>query len=159
MLPKYGLLFFVLFILQLFNSSCNQPYFELSYSIGDIGWYGKDSIAFVFEVVDTQKTYDIFLDIEHDNDFEYENFNVMIQSYAPSGLAQQQVQSINLSSGKGIWFGDCNTETCLLSLPFITRSHFNEPGEYKIVFRQYNRFDPLQGLRKMSLYMYEHKQK
>lgn len=136
---------------------CNQPIYEEQFDFNENGWANSDPISFEFEIDDISVEYDIVMDILHKSDYPYENFYVKIESYAPEGLAQNQIQTINLSSGKGNWLGDCNDDSCLLSMAFITRSKFNTAGKYKITLTQYSRIDPLHKLESIRLHMYQSK--
>jgi gliding motility-associated lipoprotein GldH len=140
----FGALFFV-------TISCESSICDQTINFENGKWQESNPVTFKFEIKDTAKQYDIFLEVNHGTDYGHQNFYCLVESYSPLGLAQRQVNSLELSSKKGKWTGICNSETCNRKIPFITRSVFDIPGSYKIRLTQYSRKNPLAGINSLRL--------
>ena len=97
------------------------------------------------------KLYNIYLEVQHDIDYQYQNFYCLVESYAPGGLAQRQQNTVELATRKGKWKGKCNSEVCISKIPFITKTKFDVSGAYKIIFTQFTRNNPLEGIQSLRL--------
>ncbi len=145
---KYPAFFVVLFFATI---SCESSIYDQTIRFENGNWEESNPITFEFEIQDTAKQYDIFLEVNHSTDYSYQNLYCLVESYSPLGLAQRQVNSLELSSKKGKWTGSCNSETCTRKIPFITRSVFDIHGSYKIQLTQYTRNNPLSGINSLRL--------
>jgi len=154
-LSYLGYSFLLVGILLTSLTSCSSNVYDQTIEIGETTWAQDDSVAFAFEIADTNKLYNIFLTVGHLTSYSYQNLYCMIESYGPSGLVQKQLSSLDLASKKGRWKGDCTKEACLHNIPFIVRTKFDVAGQYKIVLKQYSRAKQLEGIKSMRLQIRE----
>ena len=145
----------VIFLFPFFFS-CNSSIYDETIIIDKGQWSIDNPIAFSFVIEDSSKLYNIFLDVNHDAHYEYQNFYCLVESYAPGGLAQRQQNAVELATGKGKWKGECDSETCNTNIPFITKTKFDVPGPYKIIFTQFTRNNPLEGINSLRLIINEY---
>jgi gliding motility-associated lipoprotein GldH len=131
--------------------SCDSFLYDSTVEIEKGTWVGTDSISFDFVIQDTTKLYHIFLEVDYDVDYAHQNVYCLVETYAPTGLAQRQIKSLELANQKGKWIGVCNDKTCVQKLPFITNTQFPSAGAYKIVFTQYTRKEMLEGVNNLRL--------
>ncbi|MDC0230826.1 gliding motility lipoprotein GldH [Aureispira] len=145
----------VIFLIPFFFS-CKSSVYDETIVIEKGQWLIDNPITFSFIVDDTSKLYNIFLDVDHNSDYGYQNFYCLVESYAPGGLAQQQQNAVELATRKGKWKGNCNSATCISHIPFITKTKFDVPGPYKIIFTQFTRNNPLKGINSLRLTINEY---
>ena len=134
-----------------FFFSCNSSIYDETIVIEQSQWSFENPISFSFVIKDSSKLYNIFLNVNHSSHYEYQNFYCLVESYAPGGLAQRQQNPVELATRKGKWKGECNSETCNTKIPFITKTKFNISGPYKIIFTQFTRNNPLEGIHSLRL--------
>ncbi len=136
---------------------CSNNIYDQTIEVTNSVWAETDSIAFDFEIKDTEQLYNLFLGVDHKTSYSYQNVYCEVTTNGPSGLVQKQVCSLELASPKGKWLAeDCNNETCFRNIPFIVRTKFEEAGNYKIVLKQYSRTDKLEGINHLRLQIRPH---
>lgn len=132
-------------------TSCESSVYDKTVEIKQGKWSSEQIVAFEFDIQDTLPQYNIFLEVEHLTSFNYQNVYCLVESYSPRGLAQKQTNPLELASKKGDWLGNCNDKQCTRKIPFITRSKFDIPGQYKINLYQHSRKDPIEGILSLRL--------
>jgi gliding motility-associated lipoprotein GldH len=145
LMPLYLGLYFLLL------SGCSASIYDETKEIATASWSSKNPIAFDFEISDTARQYNIFLEVIHQTSFNYQNVYCLVESFGPQGLVQQQTNSLELASKKGTWLGQCSSDLCTRKIPFITRSKFDMPGSYTVKLTQHSRLDPLEGIKSIRL--------
>ncbi len=144
-----NLFYFLVFVIFL---GCKKNYlFEDSYVIESGEWTYQDTVDFKFEIKDTTKIYNLFLDFEHSTDYEFQNLYINIYTYFPSGKRIKELVSFELANKGGVWFGDCDAEQCKLEVPIQQNAFFSLPGNYVMTVEQYMRKSPLHGIRSIAL--------
>jgi len=133
--------------------SCNREkilFTELA-AIGADGWTYSDSIRFAFAAKDTNQTYDLRLEITHDEDYAWENLYVQIKTSFPGDSLKTDILSLELSDGIGAWAGKCSGGKCRLTIPLQTFLKFPSTGEYALTFIQYMRQEVVPGIYGLKL--------
>lgn len=153
--PKIFKLFLLFITIGLV--SCNSAIFDATTVIENGDWSYSKPISFDFEIQDTAKRYDIFLEVEHRTDYAFENAYCLVESYAQGVLAQRQQVSLELASPKGNWNGECSGERCVRKIPFMLDTMFPSLGAYKIILSQYTRHEILMGINSLRLIITETK--
>lgn len=144
--------FFIIAILVVFLAGCqNGVVFEKQYDLKDAAWTYADTLDFEFEIEDTLKIYNLYLDIAHSTEYGFENLYINIYTQFPTGERIKELVSLELADKGGIWLGDCDAESCELEVPIQENAFFNLPGKYKITLEQYMRKNPLEGIIRMGL--------
>jgi len=149
-----GLLIF--FSLSFLLFSCGENYvFEKKNSIPEDVWTYSDSLIFKFSIADTNKIYDLYLDISHHPSYAYQNLYTRINTVFPGGRRLRTELSLELANKGGVWHGDCSSESCRLSIPIQQKAYFNQMGDHKIVLEQYMRKDSILGIQEFTLKLKE----
>ena len=137
--------------LLLFVIGCNTDYYKKSYTFIDQVWSYDDPRSFNFEIMDTNKVYDMILTIGHTDKFPYQNLYLNTSTTFPSDTTIVQSLSLEMANEAGFWFGACRGSNCELSIPIQSKVHFAEIGGYTLDLDQYTRTDSLFGVKKISL--------
>ena len=148
-MKKLPIVFF--FSLSILLVSCGPNYiFDQSQKIDQAEWTYQDSLSFNTAITDSLKIYNLYLGLEHATTFSMQNLYVKIHTTFPSGQRLSELVSLELANKAGVWFGDCNSEWCDLSIPIQTGAYFDLPGNYTFTIEQYTRKEPLQGVKNIS---------
>lgn len=141
-------LFFSVLILGL--SACsNATVYKKTETLPD-PWGYADSVLFTFNIADTTRLYNLYLEIEHSVDFPAHNVYLQFFTGFPSGFRSERISSMELGSSSGQWFGECRGEVCKVRIPIQTPAYFVETGEHTLSIRQHSRMEQLPGIRTLS---------
>lgn len=147
---------YLILVLALSLTSCGETYFyEKTYELPDNQWAYADTLNFEVDITDTIKTYNLILDIEHSVDYPYQNNYVYIHTHLPAGEHLGKQLSIDLAEKSGKWYGECNSETCLVSTIIQPNAYFNQIGKHRFSIEQYMRMDSLPDIHAVSLKIQE----
>lgn len=147
---------FILWVfISVICSSCGPTILHESKRTLNGQWSYDNKLSFVFEVVDTEKKYDIVLKVEHVPDFAYENFYTKVKTIFPNDTTVVDPLSIELASNNGTWLSDCSKDMCTLHLLMLDDVRFQHTGRYEIIFIQDSRVETLEGLESMTLSIVE----
>ena len=128
-------------------SSCGPDYIQDSRKdIAEAGWTYADQASFSFQVEDTTKVYNLWLEVGHTRSYARQNLYTRIQTVFPDGHKLSEVVSLELANKGGEWLGQCNAQDCLLRVPLQMDTYFNQPGKYTLGLEQYMRQDSLKGI-------------
>ena len=144
-------LYVVLFLSFVFFS-CNPSYeYEKHYEIDKGDWAYADTLDFAFNIADSLKIYNLYLEVVHSPDFASQNLYTRVKTKFPQGEKLEELLSLELSDTEtGNWLGNCNKEKCTLQIPIQQGAHFNQIGDYVITLEQYMRKDPTTGVYKIG---------
>ena len=138
-----------LFILLL---GCGPAYtFQENIEIPQEGWTYPDTLCFHFEIQDTLMHYNLWLDIQHETSYPFQNIYTQFHTRYPDGSGKDQVLSIELADQSGQWNGTCRGNRCTLHIPLQNNAYFNQKGSYAICIEQYMRECPLPGIHSIQL--------
>lgn len=141
----------VLLITSLLLTACGPNYlYEQDYDIPGGEWTYADPLEFNFEIDDTYSIYNLWLEIEHGTEYNFQNLYTKIHTQFPSGEALEESLSLELADKLGRWYGDCNSNTCTLMIPVQKGAFFDQPGQYQITLEQFMRQDPTRGIRRIG---------
>ncbi len=132
-------------------SACGPHYIVKDYKeIKDGKWFYKDSLAFEFTINDTNKVYNLYLDVVHADTFNSQNAYVKLHTLFPKGQRMDQQLSLELADKAGVWNGECSGKTCTALIALQQGTFFNQLGKYKLTIEQFMRIDPLKGINKIG---------
>jgi gliding motility-associated lipoprotein GldH len=114
-------------------------------------WTYTDQVAFNFEVQDTSIAYDLHLDVEHNENFGYENAYIEVTTIFPNGKKVVSPLSLQLASSEGSWIGNCSGEKCEIDILLATKAFYNQKGKYSIMINQHSRSEKLEGINALKL--------
>lgn len=126
---------------------CGPNYiFEEEKALASGAWTYADTLTFDFNIVDTTKVYNLYLEVDHSTGYRFQNLYVKIKTKFPKGNQIEQTVSLELANKFGLWLGDCGSENCEIIIPIQEQVYFQESGEYRIILEQFMRENPLKKL-------------
>jgi gliding motility-associated lipoprotein GldH len=138
-------LLLILFGASLWGCSSNTVYKE-TIDLPKGHWAYADSVLFTFDIVDTTRFYNLYLEVEHSIDFPFHNVYFQFFTGFPSGFRSERISSMELGSASGTWYGACKGEVCRVRIPIQTPAYFVELGAHTLSIRQHSRVEQLSGL-------------
>lgn len=145
---RYGMLMVLITMSLLSFSSCGPNYiFDTRKEISEAGWAYADPVSFSFNIKDTAKIYNLWLEVGHTPSYANQNLYTRIQTVFPDGNKLSEVVSLELADKSGQWLGTCSGQTCALKVPLQMGTYFNQLGEYTLEMEQYMRKDSLKEVR------------
>lgn len=150
-------LIILIFSAAIFLISCEEPALyrkNVTFSSGE--WSVQDTAEFRADISDTSKAYDILLNLSHNPDFAYQNLYLKVFTTFPNDSIAEQVLSLQLSTGKGLWAGECGSNQCEIQIPLSDSVRIKQPGPYTFSFVQYSRQDTLPGINGLEFSVAEH---
>ncbi|MEO1514438.1 MAG: gliding motility lipoprotein GldH [Bacteroidota bacterium] len=133
-------------------SSCGPNYiFDETKQIQEQAWTYADSLDFRVSIADTNKVFNLYLDIDHQLGYPFENLYLMVHTTFPSGQRLNQRLSVNFMDKAGKLHGDCSGEHCSLRVRMQEKAYFSEAGDYQFSIEQFTRQDSLPGIRSLAL--------
>ena len=142
---------FLLFAFLLLLSACGPDYIlQQSLELPQKSWSYTDSLYAEVDIADTNKLYNLYLDIEHGTSYTNQNIYLLIKTQFPDGQRASKVLSVDLADKAGRWQGDCNTEECEIRVYLQEGAFFNVPGEYSFSIAQHMRIDPVSAIHKLE---------
>lgn len=137
--------------LLLLLQGCGQgSVYEKTYEIPPPGWTYADTLDFGFDITDTTAIYNLYLDVRHSPEYDYQNLYVRLHTRFPSGQRIGETVSLELADKTGAWLGDCSSRSCLLKIPIQQGAYFNAAGPYLITVEQFMRRDSLPGIQAVA---------
>ncbi len=131
-------------LLSLFFCACEKTYLlDKKYEIANQQWSYKDSLNFDFEIKDTMKIYNLYLEIEHGESYPFQNLYVMTHTKFPSGARPSQSLSIDLAEKSGKWQGKQSGNNWAQRVDLQQGAFFSESGKYCLTLAQFMRKDSL----------------
>lgn len=128
-------------------SACGPNYvYEKTYELPDESWAYADSLAFEFELLDTNAIYNLWLRIEYAESFPTQNLYTRVHTRFPAGEQIAEPLSLELANKMGQWQGQCRSGYCQLDIPIQQGAYFSQAGEYRILLEQYMRQDSIGGV-------------
>ena len=120
--------------------SCEKQYtFSQLQSIPESGWTYENILKYEFEVEDTNALYDLYLEVDYNTSFSYQNIYVNVFTGMSEDNMNKTQLSLDLSNNLGIWKGDCDNEVCTYLLPLQKSIYFEKPGKQFFWIEQYSR--------------------
>lgn len=139
------------FVLCLNLFSCGSVYDETAV-IENGTWTSANSVEFEFNIQDTSKLYNIFVEVNHQVDYAYQNIYCLVETFELDRRIREDLCSLELADSKGNWKSkNCNATDCTRKIPFIIRTQFNREGSHKIRFKQNTREANLEGINSLRL--------
>jgi gliding motility-associated lipoprotein GldH len=115
--------------------------------IPESGWTYQNILKFDFEVEDTNALYDLYLEVDYNTSFPYQNIYVNVFTGMSEDKMNKTQLSLDLSNNLGIWKGDCNAEKCTYLLPLQKSIYFEKPGRQYFWIEQFSRSENINGIK------------
>ncbi len=144
---------FALFGLSLFFISCDTPkyiYEESHLYTLERPWTFDDTLIYRFEIKDTNRYYNLLLEVDHDKNYAFENLYVKFETLFPDTKVTTDVVSISLADAYGAWYSDCRGKTCTFYLTMQEQVIFAKPGAYQITLLPWMRSDTIKDIYRVA---------
>lgn len=141
----------VICVCSIFLSSCSeQLHYSSSVDFTNSVWQFENPAVFNFDITDNSDKYNLFLDIDHSNNYPFENLYLRIKTEFPDKSIAIDTLSIEMVNNQGKWIGDCGSENCDLKVFLQEKTKFKESGSHKIDIEQFTRESDLMGIKSLS---------
>jgi gliding motility-associated lipoprotein GldH len=141
-----------LFVLSALLVSCGpKVVYQKEYLIKNENWLYNDTLNFDFEIADTNKLYDIWFDIQHKENFAFQNIYLNIFTLLTQEKRAKQLLSIELCDPAGKWFGKKSDKSVNYQLKIQENAFFDKIGKYQITLEQFMRTDTIRGIQKIGI--------
>ncbi len=117
-------------------------------------WTYDQHMIFPLKIEDTTSVYEMVLDLDHSEDYEYQNLYVKIITSFPDGTSTDDVVSLNLTDGMGSFKGECHSKKCKTPILLHDKFKVKIPGTYTLTIYQHSRKDSLDGVFGADLLLY-----
>ncbi len=106
-------------------------------------WYYKNRPAFDVNINDTNKTYNVYLNLRAGNDYQFCNLFVKVHQVSPGKIESSERKEIQLIDESGNWLGKGLGDLYDFQTPIYTQIRFKEKGIYHFELEQNMRVDTL----------------
>lgn len=144
---------FVVLLLCLATSCESGLVYEHKSIIKDGVWNFDAPLVFEVNALDSTNYYELFVEINHNIDFSYENFYVKISTEFPDESKLFDIVSFQLADNYGTWNGKCSGNECYSELILQEGFRFKLPGKHLIFFENESR-EVLNGINSITLKLY-----
>lgn len=128
-------------------SSCGPNYlYEETKQLPATGWIYTDTLDFSFEVKDTNRLYNMYLNFDFDRAFGSQNVYLRLSTRFPDGKRVQTIRTFNFFDDQGLPYGACSGAKCQGRSVLQEKAFFNQQGRYTLTIEQYTRTDALPGI-------------
>lgn len=130
---------------------CSQMVvYEQDYTPEQGVWKYGDIFANQVTVEDTTQYFNLFLDLQHSDEFDYQNIYCQVTTTFPNGKKVTQQLPIDFADKKGKWYGKCSGGKCKVRAVLKEHIKFAEVGTYHFDFEQYSRQAELRHIDKLT---------
>lgn len=131
--------------------ACQHFFFDEKKLLENAVWPYDRILEFEFQIDDSSKVYNIYLEAVHSNEYPNQNVYSKVTVTFPDGKTREQQVSFELADSKGEWLGNCSGKTCSRRMHFMPNAVFDETGKYKMKFEQYTRSEKVEGIHSLRL--------
>ena len=125
--------------------------FEKYYELPSAKWDYDDAINYEVDIKDVSKTYDLYVNIRHTNDYPYSNLWTMLY-YAPvNGQGTQQRMEFKLAQSDGKWLGNGFGSTVTHEIKVRSGMKFEQPGKMIFTIQHDMRVNPVPAVSHVGL--------
>jgi gliding motility-associated lipoprotein GldH len=148
----------LIFIASILISCGPKIVYQKEFEIKNETWTYNDTLSFNFDIIDTNKVYNIWFDITHKEDYPFQNMYMNIYTLFPKKDRAKQQLSIELSDAMGKWLGKHSGDHVNYQLKIQENAFFDKVGKYQITLEQFMRTDSIRGIQKIGIRLEEMKE-
>lgn len=125
-------------------SSCDPGrVYDENKPIADNQWYFKNSIPFDVQIADTNKLYNVYVNLRISADYKYSNIFMWLYTTNPEKKTDQRRIEIRLADDGGKWLGSGLGDIYDYQFPVLQKVKFPASGFYRFELEQNMRDDTL----------------
>jgi gliding motility-associated lipoprotein GldH len=127
--------------------SCNTGVlFEKNIPLESGTWPMNNKLTFEVSIQDTTLPYDFYLNLRHNDDYEFSNLFLFIDTYYPNAAYTRDTVEILLANAAGQWFGEGFGELKEIRVLLKKQVYFPAAGNYTFSVAQAMRAENLKGI-------------
>lgn len=128
-------------------ASCDEArIMDENKEIPSYGWDYKNKLGFDFEIKDTNRVYNVYVNVRANNDYAFSNLFVMLHQRTPGNKDTSFRRELTLIDLNGKWLGRGLGDLFDFQLPVMERVRFKEKGLYHFDLEQNMRLDTLTNI-------------
>jgi gliding motility-associated lipoprotein GldH len=125
------LIFILLLFFVFIAKSCKDDFFYKDYvEIKSRTWEISEKAFFKVNIEKPKDLYQIFIDIDCNEDFPTNNLWLAVEVKSPSGINQRDTVMYNISDETGKWYGEKSGKTIQYKFLYKKDISFPKEGEY-----------------------------
>ncbi|MCX6187597.1 MAG: gliding motility lipoprotein GldH [Bacteroidetes bacterium] len=137
-----------LFLIGFFLSSCDkQRIVDENKTIEGDAWYYKNPLPFDVIINDTNKYYNMYVNLRLDADYKYSNIFLMLHKTDANKNKSKERIEFTLADETGQWLGNGLGDVYDYQLPTYEKIKFNKTGNYHYELEQNMRDDTLMHIK------------
>lgn len=133
--------------------SCDPPNYVYEHSNHytlDSPWLYRDSLVYTFQIKDTNRYYNLLLELDHDKKYAFENLYIKFDTKFPNAVSKSDVVSIALADEEGRWYSDCRGKACTFYLTLQDQAIFPQAGNYQLKLLPWMRSDTIKDIYRVA---------
>jgi len=121
------------------------------YPVAAKAWAYTDIKTVEVNITDTSSLCDVYLNLRHAGNYEWQNLYSRVKVVSPSGDSSLSRVSFQLTAADGKWLGSGLGDIVEYQVPFKEGIQFKELGTYRFELEQHMRVNPLLGIHDVGL--------
>ena len=130
--------------------SCTRTVYYEKYQTVDTQWDKNKEYFFIYEIDDNSVSYNLSLEIRHNNLYPYQNLWLFCTEEQPGEVFVRDTIECILADDFGKWVGS-GISIYHLSVPVRTKYTFSQTGQYTFNIRQGMRDNLLRGIEQIGV--------
>ncbi|MBC8051449.1 MAG: gliding motility lipoprotein GldH [Sphingobacteriaceae bacterium] len=123
---------------------------DLNKEISSRRWSYIKKVSIPVKIDDSNKRYNLYMNLRHTADYKYSNIFVLIHQTGPGGKKTER-KEFQLAYPDGEWLGSSSGNLYSYQLLFREGYSFPSPGTYVFEFEQNMRDNPLREVRDVGM--------
>ncbi|MGV3763496.1 gliding motility lipoprotein GldH [Parapedobacter sp.] len=142
----------LVFILGMLVISCTDTaLLDKNVAIADNTWYYDSQPQLTAHIVDTNRRYDIYLNLRHTPDYRYSNIFLLVHQSGPGMQDTTERFELHLAEPDGRWLGRSTGSMYAHQKLIKENIHFADTGLYHFTIEQNMRENPLREIADVGL--------
>jgi gliding motility-associated lipoprotein GldH len=125
--------------------------FEENKRIPTDSWYYKSLVPFDVNITDTQKRYNVYVNVRISSDYKYSNLFLWVNTTNPQRKTDQRRVEIKLANEAGKWLGKGLGDLYDYQFPVFQNISFGTSGLYQFELAQNMRDDTLRHVKSVGV--------
>lgn len=145
---------YFLFILSIafMTVSCDQNLaYERIDTLKDEKWNLNESFNHQFEIKDSMRWYNLYIDIRNTTDYKNSNLFLFVTTTFPKGQKAKDTLECALANPQGKWYGKGNGKFKECKILFKPKFRFSQTGKYNLEIKHGMRDQDVLGLSEIGI--------
>lgn len=115
------------------------------------GWKSAEAAEFLWEVSDTARVHDLYIDVRNDATYPFSNLYLFVDFTFPNGKTNRDTLAVELADAQGNWLGSGSGHVHDHRIVWHDDARFPLQGQYAVRIVHAMRRDPLPGISDVGL--------